>query len=311
MRSSILPSPLTSPPQALPPGPRRSVSAVGAVACLCGIALLTPPASAPAQEPGTLRVETTVFTGDDKEPVARSLTLFRNGIAWDFLEPVVKPGGKGDGGGEKKTEFVLHDPARQRIVLVDPERSVKTHIDTLRLERLRASLGTWARKSDDKVMAWAGGPDFTSAIEEDSKSVTLVGPRVRYDVRFEPAPSADAAEEYSRFADAALLVKALIHPGGLPPFPRIAINRRVATAGGIPIAVTLEMESRVSKFGGRADVVRSEHKVLPSLLAGDHKRIASAEERLAVAESVDLATYAGALPAPPGAAGETAAPALR
>lgn len=252
-----------------------------------------------AQDSVLFRVETEVFAADDDTPVARSLTLFRNGVAWDFLETISKEKEK-----EKEkddapveaaepVEFVLHDPARERIILVDPARDVKTQVDHLRLERLRSSLGTWARKSEDPLMRWAGGPEFGDGMEETSMKVVLTGPRVRYEVTFEEAEKAGVAEEYRRFADAALLVKALVHPGGIPPFPRIAINRHVATEGGIPVAVRLEIDSRMARLGRKPSVMRSEHKVLESWLASDHKRVAAAEERMALATPVDLATYAG------------------
>jgi hypothetical protein len=248
------------------------------------------------------RVETEVFADDEEAPVARSLTLFRNGIAWDFLETLStekqkqKEKAKEDDGStavEEPAEFVLHDPARERIILVDPARDVRTQVDRLRLERLRSSLGNWARKSEDPLMRWAGGPEFGDGLEESATKVLLSGPRVRYEVTFEKAGKPIVAEEYRRFADAALLVKALVHPGGLPPFPRIAINRSVAAADGIPVAVRLEIDSRMAKLGRRPSVMRSEHKILESWLATDHKRVAAAEERMAVATSVDLATYAG------------------
>lgn len=249
---------------------------------------------ATAAEKVLLRVETEVFADDDEAPVARSLTLFRDGVAWDFLETLSKEKkGEEDAGPDEPAEFVLHDPARERIILVDPARHVKTQIDHLQLERLRASLGNWARKSEDPLMRWAGGPEFGDGLEETSKTIVLSGPRVRYEVDFEKAGNGAVAEEYRRFADAALLIKALVHPGGIPPFPRIAINRRIAAAGGIPVGVRLEIESRMAKLGRRPSVLRSEHKVLESWLASDHKRVAAAEERMAVAAPVDLASYAG------------------
>lgn len=257
---------------------------------------------AAADDAVLFRVETEVFADDEEAPVARSLTLFRNGIAWDFLETLStekkkdKENAKEDDGSTpvaEPAEFVLHDPARERIILVDPARDVRTQVDRLRLERLRTSLGNWARKSEDPLMRWAGGPEFDDGLEESATQVLLSGPRVRYEVTFEKAGKPMVAEEYRRFADAALLVKALVHPGGLPPFPRIAINRTVAAADGIPVGVRLEIDSRMAKLGRRPSVMRSEHKILESWLATDHKRVAAAEERMAVATPVDLATYAG------------------
>ena len=269
-----------------------SATAAGRV-LRCLLVLLLPAITAAAadREPRLFRVETEVFDDDDaKQPVARSLTLFRAGIAWDFLETVPK---KGESTAVEPEEFVLHDPSRGRIILVDPARNVRTQIDGLRLERLRSSLAGWARKSDDSLMRWAGGPDFSGGLTEEKGKVMLVGPRVRYEVRHDEAPGDGAAEEYRTFADAAVLVKALVHPGGLPPFPRIAINRRVAAAGGIPTSVRLEVEPRLGRLAGRGTVLRSEHRALPSWVAADHKRVAAAEERIALADEVDLATYAG------------------
>ncbi len=289
-------------PHSLSANPERRVTGpcdrlVGSLAGLfIVLGCLVEAGQAAAGDGVLLRVETEVFADNDEAPVARSLSLFRDGVAWDFLETPSKEKEKekdDDAGPDEPVEFVLHDPARERIILVDPARDVKTQIDHLQLERLRASLGNWARKSDDPLMRWAGGPDFSEGMEETATTIVLVGPRVRYEVSFEESDNGAVPEEYQRFADAALLVKALVHPGGLPPFPRIAINRRVAAAGGIPVTVRLEIESRMAKLGRRPNVLRSKHKVLESWLASDHKRVAAAEERMAVAAPVDLAAYAG------------------
>jgi hypothetical protein len=87
-------------------------------------------------------------------------------------------------------------------------------------------------------------------------------------------------------------LKALLHPGGIPPFPRLAINKRIAAAGGIPESVTLEIDARNALLGGRPQVLRSIHKMHPRLLATDLERVEDAEARVALAEAVDVATYA-------------------
>ena len=96
------------------------------------------------------------------------------------------------------------------------------------------------------------------------------------------------------YIEAAHLLKALLHPGGLPPFPRLAINRRVAAAGGIPTEVSLEIDSRMNVVTGRAECLRCVHKFHPRLLAGDLDRIDDAESRVAVASQVPLAEFAAA-----------------
>ena len=279
----------------------------------CAGAFFSYPTAFCADSTCVLRVESEIFVGDNKQPVARSLTLFRNGIAWDFLE---QPAGIAAGDNAKDAnrsdtlssnpsdepaqtdssqmvlqEIVLHDPARDRVVIIDPKRNVKTQIEAIRLERLSVSLASWARKADDRLVRWAAGPDFGDGIQEKGSSLVLVGPRVRYAVDFAAAPSGDTSAIYSRFADTAILLKALLHPGGLPPFPRLAINRRVSAAGGIPTTVTLEIDLKSALLGGHSDVVRSVHKAHPQLLAGDLDRIEEAESQVAVAEPVELAAF--------------------
>ncbi|NDC53546.1 MAG: hypothetical protein EBZ74_04475 [Planctomycetia bacterium] len=236
-----------------------------------------------AAEPPAMRVESEVFVDRAAEPVSRSLTLFRDGLAWDFLD-----GAAPDAAGE----IVLHDPARERLVVIDPARNVKTVVEAVRLDRLAASLASWARRSDDRLVRWAGGADFAEALVEKERKVELAGPRARYEVAYDTAPSPDAAERYGRFADAAILLRALLHPGGVPPFPRLALNRRIAAAGGIPTAVTLELDPRGGLVAGGPRVLRSVHKFHPRLLAADLDRLEDAEARVAVAEEVDLAAYA-------------------
>ena len=239
--------------------------------------------TARATEPLQMRVESEIFIDRGTEPVARSLTIFRDGLAWDFLDGP-EPG--------QAVEIVLHDPARERVIVIDPHRNVKTEIDHLRLERLSVSLGAWARRSDDKLVRWAGGPAFDEGCQVADRSLELAGPRAKYVVEFAEATAPEAAETYRQFADTALLLKALLHPGGIPPFPRLAINKQVAAAGGIPQTVTLEIDTRGALLGGRSQVLRSVHKVHPRLLASDLQRVEDAEARVAVAEAIDVATYA-------------------
>ncbi|MFM7136246.1 MAG: hypothetical protein ACKO1M_04130 [Planctomycetota bacterium] len=241
-------------------------------------------------EPLTMRVESDLFSDGGDEPVARSLTLFDGGVAWDFLE---LPTGKDQPeAGMQLVEIVLHDPARERVVVIDPVRRVKTEIPLIRLERMSVSLAKWARSSDDRLVRWAGGPDFTSNFAEEEETLVLSGPRVRYAVTLAAAESPEAAVTYRQFADTAILLKALLHPGGIPPFPRLALNRRLEAEAAIPSEVTLEIDPRLAIVAGGAARLRSVHKSHPRLLAADRRLIADAEAHVAGAESVDLAAFA-------------------
>ena len=236
--------------------------------------------------PCDLRVESEIFSAGGDKPIARSLALFHHGVAWDFLELI-----DGDPKAAAIGEIVLHDPARERVVVIDPVRHVKTQVDLIRLERLSVSLAKWARSNDDRLVRWAGGPDFASGFTEEDERIELVGPRVKYAVAYEDAPCPEAAVNYRHFADTAILLKALMQPGGIPPFPRLAVNRRLEDAGAIPSEVTLEIEPRLIGIAGRPERLRCVHKVHPRLLGGDFERIEDAQGHVAAAEAVDLATF--------------------
>jgi hypothetical protein len=251
-----------------------------------------------ADDAETLRVETEVFDGDADTPLAKSLTLFARDVAWDFLavapgdgSPSVEPSDDGFGG-----EIILHDPARERVVLIDSHRNVRTTIDAIQLERLSVSLAKWARQSDDKLICWAGGPGFGEGVQVEDDQLELVGPRVRYRVKTVAAPSPELAVRYQQFADTAVLLRAFLHPGGVPPFPRLAINREVAAADSLPAEVTLETDPRggflnAPLAGVLQRQLRSVHRIHPALRSDDLKRIADAEACMAAAEEVDLAAY--------------------
>lgn len=271
------------------PRPNRLPMVLVALACTLPLSV--------AGEELTMRVETELFADGGEKPVARSLTLFVDGVAWDFLDlPRSSAPQGGDRAADAATdmqlaEIVLHDPARDRVIVVDPVRHVKTQVEAIQLERLSISLATWARGADDRLVRWAGGPDFVEGLTEKDESLELVGPRVRYAVAYAEAPTAAAAGTYRRFADTALLLKALLHPGGIPPFPRLALNRRLEAAKAIPAEVTLEIDPRLTPLPGRTNRLRSLHHPHPRLLAADLKRIEDAEAQVAAAEAVTLAAF--------------------
>lgn len=253
-----------------------------------------------ATDPEALRVETDVFADRDDVPIAHSLTLFSSQVAWDFLDTTPAEKKTSDSESEHSKAFngeiVLHDPTRERVLLIDPLRQVKTSIDSIQLERLRVSLSKWARTSDDKLLCWAGGPHFENGIQESLDAIELVGPRVQYRIETTDASSQEIAGQYRQFADTAILLRALLHPGGIPPFPRMALNKQLASKAKLPTSVTLEIDSRGSLVpSGLSSMMQrhlcSVHRIHPALRADDLQRIADAEACMAIAEEVSLAEY--------------------
>ena len=127
-------------------------------------------------------------------------------------------------------------------------------------------------------------------------AIELVGPRVQYRIETTDAPSEEIAGQYKQFADTAILLRALLHPGGIPPFPRLALNKRLSSEVKLPTSVTLQIDSRGSLVtSGLSSMMqrhlRSVHRIHPALRADDLQRIADAEACMAIAEEVSLAEY--------------------
>lgn len=266
---------------------RVSLRASAVVAVLLGgSACLAGDDQAPPSGQGVvLRVETELFEGTAPLPVSRSLTLIQDGVAWNFLEPSPTAEEAASGG-----EIVLHDPARGRVVVIDPTRRMRTEIPATRLARVLASLRTWAEGSDDPLVRWSASATCPPADRSADDELVVEGPGVRYAVAAQVAPTPGAAEQFRSFADVALGLRALTHPGGVPPFARIAINRQLAAAGLLPETVTLELDGPGL---GQSRSLRSRHRFAPRLDSTDLRRIESASTLLAVADAVDAETYAG------------------
>ena len=64
----------------------RPLSLALLVATVAAAAAAASPAEPEAfPTPCSMRVESELFVAGDEQPVARSLTLFHEGVAWDFL----------------------------------------------------------------------------------------------------------------------------------------------------------------------------------------------------------------------------------
>lgn len=73
------------------------------------------------------RVETDVFVGRKQEPVAEYLTLFYGNYIYDFLLTDAQ-------------EITVFDVARNRFILLDPSRQVKTELTTSQVDAFHQEL---------------------------------------------------------------------------------------------------------------------------------------------------------------------------
>src|SRR5687767_13323220 len=98
------------------------------------------------------RIDTEIFVGlesekKEKEPAAETLTIFTNGMVYDFLLSDTR-------------EMTLFDPSRGRFTLLDESRRVKASLSTQEVLDYVFAFETYAAQSKDSLFAFAAKPEF-------------------------------------------------------------------------------------------------------------------------------------------------------
>ncbi len=221
------------------------------------------------------RIETDVFLGTDKEPVAQSVTLFSGGLVYDF--PLIGP-----------QEVTVFDSSRGRFILLDVPRKTKTTLLTQELLEITAAIKVQAQELDG-VFAFAANPQFKSESDTQEGWLTLSGSFLSYRAKGVKAQVPAAAATYRDFADWYARLNAT-RPGNLPPFARLELNRVLGERQEIPEEVELTVEPK-NRWAGRKVVIHSRHIVNWRLSNTDRKRIDAAGSQMADFEAVSFQEY--------------------
>jgi hypothetical protein len=228
--------------------------------------------SAAAEE---LRVDTDIYVGNQKDPLAQNVTLFSNGLVYDFCLM----------GSEEITVF---DPDRGRFVILDPQRKVKAVVTTRQLLEFTAAIKVKARDVEG-VFAFAANPEFSRNYDADSGWLSLTGDQLTYRARCVEPKSEELVPRYRAFADWSARLNAM-RPGSLPPFARMELNAAIAESGKLPREVELTIQPQ-QRLMGRKLTIRSQHLLNWRLSQTDQKRIESAGKHLAEYETVSWEQY--------------------
>lgn len=216
------------------------------------------------------RVETDVFLGGEKEPIARNLTLFVDGLVYDF--PLIGP--------QQATVF---DADRGRFVILDVERKLKTTVTTQRLLEFSAAIRLHAEDLKG-VFAFAAHPKFAEDFSQAEQSLVLASESLTYRAKVGEPKSKAASQQFQHFADWYARLNSM-RPGSLPPFARIELNKAIGDRGVIPeeIALTIEPGNR---FTGKKLEMKSRHLFNWRLSNTDRKRISEAGDQMASFQAV-------------------------
>ncbi len=201
------------------------------------------------------RVETDVFVNGARDPAVQTRTIFAEGVVYDFLLTGAQ-------------EITVFDRSRNRLVLLDPQRKVKTQLS------LDGDILTYV--AEMKAQLAEGNREFLlgeqmKTTEEADGWIALSNGRMTYRAEGITPKTAEMAGEYQQFADWYARLNAM-RQGNPPPFARIRLNAALASRGLVPKTIERTI---VQKHGltDRKQVLRSQHLANWCLSQTDRKQI--------------------------------------
>ena len=200
------------------------------------------------------RIETRIFVGDDQEPVSEAVTLFHDGIVYDFL---VAP----------RQVAVFRKPATGRVgrfILLDPEQKLRTELESDRMAGALDKIRKWAARQSDPVLKFAAEPAFEESFEAETGKLVLASYEQTYRLETTVPDKPAAMDEYREFLDWYARLNAMRNR--LPPQPRLEVNAALAKYGVVPVSVELTQ-------AGQRSTLRAEHEFTWRLSREDQARI--------------------------------------
>jgi hypothetical protein len=219
------------------------------------------------------RVETEVFVDEEVEPKQESLTLFSGDVVYDFMLSPLE-------------ETTIFDTRRDKLVVLDAKRQVKTTLTTNQLAEFSAAIKT---RGMQPGLTGLFQPKFDSSYDEQQLRITLTSDWLTYKAKGLAAKHPDGAQRYRQFADWHARLNA-IRPGNLPPFGRLELNQALADRGLVPVEIerTVVLDRLVTNKILHA---KSKHAINWILSNTDRGRIEQAGKNLVKFEEIAPANY--------------------
>jgi hypothetical protein len=193
--------------------------------------------------------------------VARSLSLFHAGKAYDYLHAI--------------GEVIVFEPVHRRFIILNTKSEMATTVDFDQIKHLlklarQTSQEHVAELKQEKAAAplrFQLNPRFKEHYDEQRQRLTLSSPYVHYEVQCAEAKRPEAVDAYLRYADWMCRLNYVLHPQLLLPEPRLALNATLRRKQLIPTEVELQahIETRVH--------LRAEHNIVWKLDATDRSQI--------------------------------------
>lgn len=246
----------------------------------CAIAWIVPACwensgSALGQE---FRIESQVYDESSKLPVSQNMTLFSQGLVYDFrLSNDAQP---------EPLEIVIYNSRQRQIILLDPARQVRLELSDLRL--LRIADGVRRETIQDKRTSFLAMDEFEEITDWSTKWVTLNSPQIVYRYKGEQPKDVSILPLYFDFLEIFTRLSAT-DPTKIPPFPRMKLNQSIKRLGWIPSEVEITVNQ--NSLFRESFTARSKHTLIMHLSSKDRERIGTAKQHWQNFKSVQLNEY--------------------
>ena len=200
-----------------------------------------------------------------KEPVlSRSLSLFHNGRAYDFVEAA--------------GEVVILEKTARRFIVLNSGRGIYT---TVPFSQIKQMLQTREPKMQQylreltaqdspqaeqaaRMLQFQLNPSFDSQFNQRSGVLMLESPSWKYSVTTRPWEDEEQIEKYLAYTDWTAQLNCILHAGSMFPEPRLALNAELRKLKNrIPVVVQLDLRP------DEHTILRAEHQFVRNLTEKD------------------------------------------
>lgn len=224
------------------------------------------------------RIESQVYSGDSPAPVSENVTLFDNGIVYDFQ--------MSGNANATPSEIVIFDERKRELTLMDVNRKIAWTVADLRLLKMVDQLRREA-VNNDRASFLVNEP-FTETDDWSSDHVLLESNSFQYKLTGKRPANESILPRYNEFLDQFTRLSAS-DPKRLPPFPRLMLNKTIKNHGWIPTEVQVQVKP--NSFFKEAFSATSKHVLVMSLSEADRERIKFARKCWMEFESSNLVEY--------------------
>lgn len=236
-------------------------------------------ASRQATQSSDFRIETDVMENGNGKPLDQSVTLFSNGVSYEYSR-------------ERPDRITVIDTIENRVTFLDTKRQVQSRVN---LQELQAYIET-ARKQFAQAIGGAEKLKDASEVVFDSNAKTVTAGRqfIRYDAKIQQPANSALAEYYANFANASAVLNAWQSRGSAPPpFARMQLNQELRERAAIPTEI-----KRTVFFGKSENVLTSRIHLTYALSPGEQKLIGQYNEMILNFTAMSLAEFINPNPTP-------------